>query len=72
VEIAIYKLSLQKRLNSSASASISYVNKQLILSFMDYCSNERLSQHRILKYVSALKAIALTIQLDFDKIEKKP
>jgi hypothetical protein len=31
---------------------------------------ERLSQHRILKYVSALKAIALAIQLVFDKIEK--
>lgn len=69
--ISIYNLSLQKRLKSLDSASISEVNKQLILSFVDHCFTERLSQHRILKYVSALKIIALNIQIDFDKIEKK-
>jgi site-specific recombinase XerD len=71
VEVAIYKLSLQKRLKSLTSAPISDVNKQLILNFVGHCFTERLSQHRILKYISALKVIALDIQLDFDKVEKR-
>ena len=47
------------------------VNKKLIFDFVDNCFADRLSQHRILKYISALKIIALKIQIDFDKIEKK-
>ena len=68
---SIYNLSLQKRLKSLDSASISEVNKQLILSSVDHCFTERLGQHRILKYISALKVIALKIQLDFDNVEKR-
>jgi hypothetical protein len=71
VEVAIYKLSLQTRLKSLDTVPISDVNKKLIFDFVDHCFTERLSQHRILKYISALKAIALKIQLDFDKIEKR-
>jgi hypothetical protein len=43
VEIAIYKLSLQKRLKSLDSVSILDVNKKLIFNFADYCFTERLS-----------------------------
>ena len=69
--MGIYNFSLQKRLESLNAAAISDTNKKLILDFVDYCFTEGLSQHRILKYISALKMIALKTQLDFDKIEKK-
>jgi hypothetical protein len=71
VNVGIYNFSLQKRLESLNSAPISDVNKNLIFNFVDCCFTERLSQHRILKYISALKIIALKIKLDFDKIEKR-
>ncbi|WP_292387987.1 tyrosine-type recombinase/integrase, partial [Methanosarcina sp. UBA5] len=71
MEVGIYNFSLQKRLESLNAAAISDTNKKLILDFVDYCFTEGLSQHRILKYISALKMIALKIQLDFDKIEKR-
>ena len=71
MNVGIYYFSLQKRLESLNAAPISDINKKLINYFVDYCFTEHLSQHRILKYISALKVIALKIQLDFDKIEKK-
>ena len=71
MDVGIYNYSLQKRLESSKAASISDVNKKLILNFVDHCFTERLGQHRILKYISVLKIIALKIQLDFDKVEKR-
>jgi integrase/recombinase XerD len=71
VNVGIYNFSLQKRLESLNSAPISDINKNLIFNFVDCCFTERLSQHRVLKYISALKIIALKIQLDFDKIEKR-
>jgi hypothetical protein len=43
----------------------------LILDFADNCFTERLDQHRILKYISVLKIIALKLQLDLDKVEKR-
>jgi integrase/recombinase XerD len=71
VNLGIYNFSLQKRLESLNVAPISDINKKLIFNFVDDCFADRLSQHRILKYISALKIIALKIQIDFDKIEKK-
>jgi hypothetical protein len=38
---------------------------------VDHCFTERLGQHRILKYISVLKIIALKIQLDFDKVKTR-
>ncbi len=70
MEVGIYNFSLQKRLESLNAAAISDTNKKLILDFVDCCFTEGLSQHRILK-ISALKMIALKIQLDFDKVEKE-
>jgi len=58
-------------LESLIFAPISDTKKKLILDFVDRCFTERLGQHRILKYISGLKIIALKIQVDFDKIEKK-
>jgi hypothetical protein len=71
VEISIYKLCLQKRLESLKDAPISDVNKKLIFDFIDHCFYEGWSKHRILKYISILKSISIQIQLDFDKVEKK-
>lgn len=41
MEISIYKLSLQKRLESLKDAAISDVNDKLILSFVDHCYKVR-------------------------------
>lgn len=71
MEVDFYNYSLQKRIESLNTASISDTNKKLILDFIDNCFTERLGQHRILKYISVLKIIALKLQLDFDKVEKK-
>jgi integrase/recombinase XerD len=71
VNVGIYNYSLQKRLESLNIAPISDTNKKLILDFVDHCFTERLGQHRILKYISVLKIIALKIQLDLNKVEKK-
>jgi integrase len=71
VDVGIYNFSLQKRLESLQAAPVSDTNKKLILDFVDQCFTERLGQHRILKYISILKIIALKIQVDFDKVEKK-
>ncbi len=70
--IGIYgNIDVQKRLKSLKNAPISEVNKKLIFDFVDYCFSEGLSKHRVIKYISILKSIALQIQIDFDKVEKK-
>jgi hypothetical protein len=71
VNAGIYNFSLQKRLELLQAAPISDTNKKLILDFMDHCFTERVGQHKILKYISVLKIIALKIQVDFDIVEKK-
>ncbi|MGA9187969.1 MAG: tyrosine-type recombinase/integrase [Methanosarcina sp.] len=71
MDVGIYNYSLQKRLKSLSDASISDTNKKLILDFIDHCFTERLGQHRILKYISVLKIIAIKLQLDLDKVEKR-
>jgi hypothetical protein len=47
------------------------LTKKLIFDFVNYCFSEGLSKHRVIKYISILKSIALQIQIDFDKVEKK-
>jgi RNAse (barnase) inhibitor barstar len=72
MEMGLYNnLSVKKRLESLKDALISDVNKKLIFDFVDYCFSEGLSKHRVLKYISILKNIAIQTQLDFDKVQKK-
>jgi integrase len=66
-----YNFDLNNRLISLKNSSISDVNKQLILDFVENCFVEGLGQHRILKYISTLKIIAIQINIDFDKVEKR-
>jgi integrase/recombinase XerD len=67
---SFYNYDLNKRLISLRCSNISEVNKQLILNFVENCFMEGLGQHRILKYISTLKMIAIQINVDFDKVEK--
>ncbi|MCQ1534674.1 tyrosine-type recombinase/integrase [Methanosarcina sp. KYL-1] len=69
--IGIYNISVRKRLESLNDSEVSDINKKFIFDFVDYCFSEGLSKHRVLKYISILKSIAIQIQLDFDKVEKK-
>jgi site-specific recombinase XerD len=70
--IGLYdNMSVQKSLDSLKGAPVSDTNKKLIFDFVDYCFSEGLSKHRVRKYISILKNIALQIQTDFDKVEKK-
>jgi|GEM_PF-2161646 hypothetical protein len=66
-----HNLSVEKRLESLKDAQISDMNKKLIFDFVDCCFSEGLSKHRVFKYISILKSIAIQTQLDFDKVEKK-
>jgi integrase/recombinase XerD len=66
-----YNYDLNKRFVSLNNSNISEVNKKLILDFVENCFVEGLSQHRVLKYISSLKMIAIQINVDFDKIEKR-
>jgi hypothetical protein len=69
--IGLYdNINFQKSLNSLKGASISDVNKKLVFDFVDYCFSEGLSKHRVIKYVSILKSIALTLQIEWDKVKK--
>jgi len=63
----IYKINLTKSIDSLKQSEISETNKKLILEFVDNCVICGLGEHRILKYISTLKNIALDIQVDFDK-----
>lgn len=65
----IYKVSVENRLESLKKSDISEANKSLILSFVNACVIEGLGEHRIIKYVSTLKNIALQMQIDLDKVE---
>ena len=69
--MGIYSFSLQKRLESLNAAPISDINKKLIFNFVDYCFTERLSQHHILKYISALKVIAYEFRLILIRSKKE-
>ncbi|MDG6243594.1 MAG: site-specific integrase [Methanolobus sp.] len=46
-------------------------NKEVISRFADHCFTEGVSEHRVLKYISKLKSIALSIEVDFDKADEK-
>ena len=50
-------------------SAISEHNKFLINEFIDNCYIDRLGEHRIIKYISVLKNIAIAINVDFDKLE---
>ncbi|KKH50161.1 tyrosine-type recombinase/integrase [Methanosarcina sp. 1.H.A.2.2] len=64
--VGIYKLNVSSRLKSVKDFSISEKNKELIVDFIDYCFSEGLGEHRILKYITTLKYIALSLQVDFE------
>jgi site-specific recombinase XerD len=67
----LYKVNVKNRLESLNKSNISRVNKDLIVKFVESCIVEGLSEHRIIKYVSTLKNIALQMNIDFDKVEKE-
>lgn len=67
----LYKININARIESLENSSISDANKELISFFADYCFTEGLSEHRVLKYISTLKSIALSLEVDFDKADEK-
>jgi site-specific recombinase XerD len=67
MEVTIYNPNTKKRLDSLKFADISNANKKLILSFVNYCFSEGLSEHRVLKSAFMLKKIAKHIPTDFDR-----
>lgn len=71
MEKGIYKVNVFKRLESVQESDISEVNKRLIQEFVNHCVVTGLGEHRILKYISTLKNIALTMQSDFDAVDAK-
>jgi len=71
VTVGIYKLNVSSRLESVEDFSISEKNKELIVDFIDYCFSEGLGEHRILKYITTLKYIALSLQIDFENATER-
>jgi len=70
VTVGIYKLNVSARLESIEDFSISKRNKELIVDFVDYCFSEGLGE-RILKYITTLKHIALSLQTDLEDATEK-
>jgi integrase/recombinase XerD len=64
--VGIYKLNVSSRLESVGYFLITERNKELILNFIDFCFSEGLGEHRILKYITTLKYIAQSLQIDFE------
>jgi len=72
MELGLYNnLCVKKSIESLKDAPISDVNKKLIFDFIDYCFSEGLSKHRVLKYISILKNIAIQIGLTCIKLKKR-
>ncbi|NPE28197.1 tyrosine-type recombinase/integrase [Methanococcoides sp. SA1] len=69
--MSIYKIDVEKRLEYLKAANISEKNKELINKFIDKCFSEGLGEHRVLKYISTLKNIALDLNLDLDNVKKE-
>lgn len=67
MKVDIYKLNISSRLESVEHFSTSERNKELILNFVDYCFSEGLGEHRIVKYITTLKYIAQSLQIDFEE-----
>jgi integrase/recombinase XerD len=67
MKVDIYKLNISKRLKSVEYFSTSERNKELILNFVDYCFSVGLGEHRIVKYITTLKYIAQSLQIDFEE-----
>lgn len=64
--MSIYKISTDKRIESLNI--LPNRNKELILEFVDHCFICGLGEHRVLKYISTLKCIALAIEKDLDMV----
>jgi integrase/recombinase XerD len=71
MKVGIYKLSVSGRLESVEDFSISERNKELIVDFIDCCFSGGLGEHRVLKYITTLKYIALSLQTDFEEATKR-
>ncbi|ETA68863.1 site-specific recombinase XerD [Methanolobus tindarius DSM 2278] len=69
MEMGIYRLNLARRIEKLKQSDISDTNKSLIQSFVHFCVVTGIGEHRILKYISTLKCIAISIQTDFDKVD---
>jgi integrase len=68
-DLCIYDIDVNKSIDNVSTSAISERNKTLIMEFIDNCYIDRLGEHRIIKYISTLKSIAIAINVDFDKIE---
>lgn len=69
--LSIYDIDVNKCMDNLDNSDISERNKTLITEFIDNCYIDRLGEHRIIKYISTLKSIAIAINTDFDKIEEQ-
>jgi hypothetical protein len=69
--VGIYKINVSERLDSVENFSITERNKELIVDFIDYCFSEGLGEHRIVKYITTLKYISLSLQIDFEKTTER-
>ncbi|WP_049890858.1 site-specific integrase [Methanohalobium evestigatum] len=67
----IYECSIEKRIASLKKSNISNRNIIFIQDFSDECFTQGLGEHRVLKYISTLKNIALNIDVDFDEVDKR-
>ena len=68
-DLCIYDIDVDKCMDNLNHSDISERNKTLITEFIDNCYIDRLGEHRIIKYISVLKNIAIAINVDFDKLE---
>jgi hypothetical protein len=69
--VGIYKINVSERLESVENFAITERNKELIVDFIDYCFSEGLGEHRIVKYITTLKYISLSLQIDFEKTTER-
>ncbi len=69
--MGLYKINVQARIDTLGESGLSKENIELIKDFVHSCYIEGLSDQRVLKYVAALKSIALLMNKDFDKVTKK-
>jgi len=66
----IYKSNNNTRIELLEKSSVCEANKKFISSFADHYFTEGLSEHLVLKYISTLKGIALSIEVDFDEADE--
>lgn len=69
--MTLYAINVNSRLDGLNNSSATTHNKELITGFIDWCFSNRIGEHRAVKYISTLKFIAIDLNKDFDKVDKK-